>query len=250
MKTRLLSTLPAHCAKTSGRSSRLAVSVFVISAIVSVCLPVSGSAPITDHATAFINLEGFATINGSRAVRGQTLLPGGKVSTEQKSELIANLDNGARLKLEAETNLLVWFSKSTVSGSIEGTMRGSVPAGITAQFETPDATVLNDSSERAEFTITTAECSTKLFVRAGRVTVRNIGKTTTLNAGESLTTGNANQSANQFLSKKKKLGLLIVIGAAVAIIFAAATGGSDSTPALDFGGCVIVPSPGAPTTCP
>jgi hypothetical protein len=250
MKTRLLSTLPAHSSKPSWRSFRPAVSVFVIAAIVSLCLPVFGSIPITDHATAFINLEGFATINGSRAVQGQTLLPGGKVSTEQKSELIANLDNGARLKLEAKTNLLVSFSKSTVSGSIEGTMQGSVPAGIAAQFQTPDATVSNDSSERAEFTITTAECSTKLFVRAGHVTVRNSGKTATLNAGESSTTDNANQSASQFLSKKKKVGLLIVIGAAVAIIFAAATGGSDPTPALDFGGCVTAPSGGTPTSCP
>jgi|GEM_PF-2973751 len=250
MKTRSFSTLPAHSSKSSGRSFRLAVSVFIISAIVSLCLPVFGLAPITDHATAFINLEGFATINGSRAVQGQTLLPGGKLSTERKSELIANLDNGARLKLEPETNLLLWFSKSRVSGSIEGTMRGSVPAGVAAQFETPDATVSNDSSERAEFIITTGECSTKLFVRAGRVNMRNSGKTTTLNAGDGLTTDSANQSASQFLSKKKKWGLLIVIGAAVGIIFAAATGGSDSTPALDFGGCIIIPSAGAPTTCP
>ena len=250
MKTRSLSTLPAHSSGPSGRSFRLAVSVFVISAIVSLCLPVFGSTPITDHATAFINLEGFATINGLRAVRGQTLLPGGKLSTEKKSELVANLDNGARLKLEPETNLVLWFSKSTVSGSIEGTMQGSVPAGITAQFETSDATVLNDSTERAEFTITTAECSTKLFVRAGRVSVRNSGKTATLNAGESLTTENANQSASQFLSKKKKWGLLIGIGTAVAIILAASTGGNDTTPVANNPGCVVAPSGGGPTTCP
>jgi hypothetical protein len=250
MKTRLLSTFPAHSSKSSGRSSRLAVSVLVISAIVSLGLPVFGTTPITDHATAFINLEGFATINGLRAVQGQTLFPGGKVSTERKSELIANLDNGARLKLEAETNLLVWFSKSTVSGSIEGTMQGSIPAGITARFETADATVSNDPTERAEFTVTTAECSTKLFVRAGRVTVRNNGKTATLNAGESMTTDISNQPANQFLGKKKKWGLLIGIGAAVAIILAATTGGNDTTPEANNPGCVVAPSGSGPTTCP
>jgi len=250
MKTHSLSTLPVHSSKPSGRSFRLADTVFVISAIVSLCVPVFGSTPITDHATAFINLDGFATINGLRAVQGQTLLPGGKVSTERKSELIVNFDNGARLKLEAETNLLVWFSKSTVSGSIEGTMQGAVPAGITAQFRTPDATVSNDAAERAEFTITTDECSTKFFVRAGRVTVHNSGKTTTLNAGESMTTDNANQSASPFLSKKKKWGLLIGIGAVVAVILGATIGNNDTTPASNNPGCVTAPSGGTPTTCP
>ena len=250
MKTHSLSTSPAQPSKLSGRSCRLMVALILISATVLVCLPVSGSASTANHSTGFIKLEGFATINGLRAVQGQTLFPGGKVSTERKSELIANLDNGARLKLDAETNLLVWFSKSTVSGSIEGTMQGALPAGISAQFQTPDATIFNDSTEPAEFTVTTAECSTKLFVRTGRVTVRNSGKTATLNAGESMITEDASQSASQFLGKKKKWGLLIGIGAAVAIILAATTGGNDTTPEANNPGCVIAPSGSGPTNCP
>src|SRR6202011_2308694 len=140
---------------------------------------------INDHATAFVSLSGMATINGKPAMQAQTLWSNSIVATSRESGLIANFENGSRVKLESETNLAVSFTKSTISSFIgEGKVESFVPTGVAVQFTTSDSTISNDSADRAEFTITAGECKTTLFVRSGRLTVSNRGKTATLAAGE------------------------------------------------------------------
>lgn len=223
----------------------------MISTIIWLSLPVSGSPAINDRATAFVALSGVATINGQPVMQGQTLWSNSTAVTSRKSELLANFQNGAHVRLEPETNVEISFTESTINAFIsEGRVDSVVPSGVAVQFTTSDSTISNESADHAEFTVVADECQTTLFLTSGCLTVSNPGKTARLVAGETFTTENEPQSSQQFLSKKKKIGLFMAIGAAITIVLLAATGGNDSTPTDSFGGCVIVPSPGAPTTCP
>ncbi|HEX7721801.1 MAG TPA: hypothetical protein VF397_06560 [Pyrinomonadaceae bacterium] len=223
----------------------------MISTILWLSLPVSGSTAINDHPTAFVALSGVATINGQPVMQAQTLWSNSTAATSRGSELLAYFKNGAHVRLEPETKVEISFTESTISAFInEGRVDSVAPSGIAVQFTTSDSTISNDSADRAEFTIIADECHTTLFVTGGRLTVSNSGKTASLVAGDTFTTESKPQFSQQFLSKKKKIGLFVGIAAAIAIVLLAATGGNDSTPTDNFGGCVIVPSPGAPTSCP
>jgi ferric-dicitrate binding protein FerR (iron transport regulator) len=143
--------------------------------------------------------------------------------TGPASELMLSLDSMVRVRLEAVTTLAVEFSRSGITGLLEdGSLHGSVPAGLPAVIKTGDAT---DGREPAVFSIKVEPCNTTITVQAGQLQVRAGNRLRTLAAGQ-----NFNSAADAAFSpdpqqnfNKKKAGIFIAIGATIAVLLIALT---------------------------
>jgi hypothetical protein len=126
---------------------------------------------------------------------------------------------------------------------------------VFVEFTTADLTIKGDATEPVVFSAESTECEgTLISVIAGHLEIRGAGLPVTIKAGESFsTTGGpaAPQPGQPSLSRKRSIGLFVGIGAAIAVMLAVALGDNDEDQQNpgNFGGCIIVPSPGSPNTC-
>lgn len=212
----------------------------------------SSNVAIQKH-SGLIKIAGIVSINGVRAASGQTLFSGSTIHTEANSESRITLDNQARLQLDGTTAIELKFSGAELAASLsEGAVQSFVPAGLAAKLETADALVTPDPAQPATFTIGIEDCTTKVFVHSGQVQVRAWHRVTSVRTGESFSTGQIVPAPpqQQNLSQRKRVGLFIGIGVGISLLAIVLTGRHAPPEAENFGGCVIVPSPGANNTCP
>lgn len=184
---------------------------------------------------------GTVTVNGSPAVSGQTLFSGCGIITSADAESILDLQNQARLKLERETSLRIESSKADLSAALDlGVMRALIPTSVRAGISTPDALITSDPSQAAAFSVRVDECSTTLIVQTGRVEIRSGNRVKSISWGESYSTGGGPQvPGGHSLTGRKKAGLAIGIGGAVAILLLLLRG-EDHTNETPGGGCVVI----------
>lgn len=212
-------------------------------------VPAKTDAPTTNG---FVNVRGTVTIDGQTALDGQTIFGRANVVTERGSDSQIVLSNSARLNLAAETDLAVEFAAARLTAGLRsGRVTSSIPHGVRLDLQTTDLSLMNDTADPAVFTIETGECEgTRLSVERGRLITTVAGHTQTVGAGETFSTTGAGPAPPSHLSGKQKAGILATIGGAIAIMLAVALGQNDEDQDNpDFGGCVVVPSPGAPTGC-
>jgi ferric-dicitrate binding protein FerR (iron transport regulator) len=228
-------------------SGRQAIALLIATAILCLYAPVGSAAPKLNSKSAIgaITAEGVVQINGSPVLSGQTLFSGSSIRTSPETECTLELGNLARLKLEAETSLMLESSKLGLSASLDnGVVRALVPGGVPAGINTGDASITTDANQTASFSVRVDSCSTTLSVQAGRVEIRSANYERSVAAGESFSTGVAQLSTGgqHYLSNRKKVGLLIGIGGAIVILLIALRG---ETPVNEttFGGSVANPSP-------
>jgi hypothetical protein len=188
---------------------------------------------------------GTVTVNGSQAVSGQTLFSGSGIITSAESESTLDLQNQVRLKLERETSLRIGSSKAGLSAALDaGVMRFLIPTSVQAGISTPDAVITPDPSQPAAFSLLVDECNTTLIVETGRVEIHSGNNVISIPAGKSFSTGGEPQgpAGSHSLSGRKKAGLVIGIGGAVAILLLAFRGEAEKDEG-SFGGCVTTLSP-------
>ena len=201
-----------------------------------------------------VTVDGAVTINGQSAISGQTLFSSSNIVTDANSGSLISLSSSARLRLGPATDLTVDPSRAVVSGSLkEGQVFALIPAGVSLDFKTVDASIETAANEPTVLSIQSGECSgTTLFVQTGAVDIHAAGNMRTVKAGETFSTApnsSAPQNPQNSSSHRKRLGLLIGIGATIGIILGVVLGKSDKNQS-PFGGCVIVPSgDGGPGQC-
>jgi len=207
-------------------------------------------------ARGIISFTGTVRINGQSALAGQTLFANSLVVTLAHSGSLIALSNLAKLNLSENTGATVDSSKTSLSVILwEGRIVSSVPAGVLADFTTADLSIKTDATEPVVFKIETTECGgTDIFVSTGHLETRRAGQLLTIRAGEAFSTAArsaAKQPGHPALSRKRTAGLFVGIGAALAVMLAVALGNNDEDQENpgDVGGCIIVPSPGAPNGC-
>jgi ferric-dicitrate binding protein FerR (iron transport regulator) len=209
----------------------------------------SSPRPRPETATGFITSTGIVNIDGLPTVSGQTLFSASDISTSENSAASIELRNLVRLRLAAKTHLALEFSSQNVLSSLhEGQIVASIPAGVQVHIMTADASLLTEGSEPVAFTISTDGCITFLSVQTGAATLRVGDKAHSIAAGEEFSTAPGSQATPQKTSnRKKRIGLVIGIGATVAVLIAVLAGNSNRDPGTSTpGGCVIAPS--GPTT--
>lgn len=228
------------------RGGRQATALLIATAVLSLYAPTSSAAPNLNSTPAIgaITVTGVVQINGLPVISGQTILSGSSIRTSTGAEATLELGNLARLKLEAETSLTLESSKLSLSASVDsGVVRALVPGGIRADIRTADASIRTDGSQFAVFSVLADSRNTTLSVQTGRLEIRSGNKVRSVSSGESFSTGGAPlpPGPQQNLSQRKKIGLFLGIGGAVAILLIALTGKEKGEEML-FGGCVIASS--------
>jgi ferric-dicitrate binding protein FerR (iron transport regulator) len=201
-------------------------------------------------ATGVIQVAGTVTIDGAKGTSGQTIFPGSQIHTSPGSESIIDLGKFTRLRLSAETEFTLDFSRARVSSTLDkGTVRGFIPAGFPVNIRTAGGELVTDPSQPAEFIVQVVGDITKISVDKGRVELRIKDKLQTVSAGEVFTTATGSQTKpdeDDGLTNRQKIGIFGAIGAAAVILAVALTGKKEEEP--EFGGCVIILS-GEGNTC-
>jgi hypothetical protein len=231
------------------RATRAAV-LLLTAALLNLSSPATrASTTVAPHAGEVTLANGVA-VDGSQAVRGQTFFSGSRFNAADESQTLLSLDNMGRVELSEAAALKLDFDGAALGGALEvGRLRVYAPRGVAADFATKDARVRSDSREAATFILRSVEGFTEVSVQSGSLEVSaGGGATRLLKAGESFSTAPDPQT-RQNLSGRKRAGIIAaIVGAVAAVAIVLARRGDDQM--QDFGGCVIVLSPGAPTTCP
>jgi hypothetical protein len=229
------------------RAARQVIAILIVSAILSLnatARPLPATVELKP-AIGTVTVKGIVQINGAPVLSGQTLFSGSSIRTSTEGESTLELGSRARLKLEAETSLMLESSELGLSASLDqGSVRVFVPVGIRSGLTTADASITTDTSQPAVFSVLTDSCNTILSVQTGRLEIRSGNRVSFVSSGERFATGGAPLPPGpqqQNLSQRKKIGLFLGIGGAIAILLIALTG-KEKVEEMPGGGCVIVPS--------
>ena len=222
---------------------RRVIALSVATALFNVTMIAAAVLSRSESSMGIINLVGVVKINGQNAMSGQTVFANSSVLTAANSESLIEYGNLARLKLDAESDLIVDASRQRIAGSLrKGRMLGSLPAGVSLDFQTADFSIATDAGTPVTFSVRTQECEgTSLSVSAGTVDVRTGDKVLTLKAGDNFSTfvdASATQGSPQNFSHRKRVGLIIGISAAVTILLIALVGRDHEAAAP--GGCIDI----------
>jgi hypothetical protein len=222
---------------------RCVIALSVATALLNVTMIAAAVLPHSESSMGIINIVGVVKINGQNAMSGQTVFSNSRVLTGANSESLIEYGNLARLKLEAESDLIVDASRQRIAGSLQkGRMLGSVPAGVSLDFQTANFSIATDAGRPVTFSVRTQECEgTSLSVSEGTVEVRTGDKVRTLKAGDNFSTfvdATTTQGSQQNFSHRKRVGLIIGISAAVTILLIALVGRDHEAAAP--GGCIDI----------
>jgi hypothetical protein len=231
------------------RATRAAALLLLAAALLNLSsIAPRAATPIAKH-MGEITLANGVIVDGSPALRGQTLFSGSRFAAAGKSISLLSLDNLGRVELSEGAALGLDFDDAGLGGALEaGRLRVYAPRGIAANFSTADARVTTDARDAVSFTLrAAAEGFTEVSVQSGSLEVRANNGSRLLKAGESFATAPGPQPQQNF-SGRKRAGIIVSIAGAVALVaILLAERGNDET--LDFGGCVITLSPGASSPC-
>jgi hypothetical protein len=190
-----------------------------------------------DGVSGSISVNGTVQVNGQSATSGQTLFSKSQIVTSQGSESLIDFANSVRVRLAEQTSLTLESSPQRVSAAVlKGHVHFLAPKGIMLDLSTNDATIEIVPDENAVFDLDTAECEgTTISVDAGRLYLQAAGASRTLFAGETLSTRSTR--VHNF-SRRKKVGLLTGIGAAVAIVLLVIAGNKTEQELPEPAGCI------------
>ena|SRR6266568_766028 len=221
---------------------RRVIALSVATALLNVTMIAAAVLSRSESSMGIINIVGVVKINGQNAMSGQTVFANSSVLTAANSESLIEYGNLARLKLEAESDLTVDASQQRIAGSLrKGRMLGSLPAGVSLDFQTADFSIATDAGTPVTFSVRTQECEgTSLSVSEGAVAIRTGDKVRTLKTGDNFSTfvDATTQGAPQNFSHRKRVGLIIGISAAVTILLIAVIGRDHEVAAP--GGCIDI----------
>lgn len=175
---------------------------------------------------------GEVTIDGVQALSGQTFFSGSTLATATNSFSFITLNNSGRVEMSAETRLRLDFSDSDMTGALAaGRVRVSAPAGLVSKLTASDVTLLADSGQSVLFGVHVEQDGVTVSVESGELKVTRGEETRLLTSGETFSTRKAAQpqsGSQQNLSSRKKVGLLLGIGGAVALIALLIAGQNDN----------------------
>jgi hypothetical protein len=231
------------------RAPRAASLLLLAAALLNLSSVAPRAATTVAKHTGEITVANGVVVDGSPALRGQTLFSGSRLASAGKSVSLLSLDNLGSVELSEGAALNLDFDDAGLGGALErGRLRVYAPRGVAADFSTADAHVKTDARDAVSFTLrAAAEGFTEVSVQSGALEVRANNASRLLKAGESFATAPGPQT-QQNLSGRKRAGIIVAIASAVALVAIVLAEHRGDEP-LDFGGCVITLSPGASSPC-
>jgi hypothetical protein len=170
-----------------------------------------------------LSAVGTVLLDGTEAMTGVTFFSGSEVRTAENSKALISLGQLGRAELLPQTSFRLSLAEGGASGSLgEGGVHLSKPSESAITVATGNGSVVADAGAAAVFSVRYEDGNTTVQTQAGKVRLLLKDKSVVIDAGEEYTTGaNAPGASGGWhgWSKKKKAGLLLGIGGAIALIF-------------------------------
>jgi hypothetical protein len=156
--------------------------------------------------TGSLTATGQVTVNGQPAVSNSTVTSGAVITTAKASSAVVSLGKVGRVEIQEGSSVTLRFSDNSITASLEqgpasdsggcdmAKIRIASSAGVAATVTTKHGTVISDSSQADNFTVST-ECSqAHVDTVSGVVTLREGSSDKRVAAGSSAAAGNLNQT--------------------------------------------------------
>lgn len=115
------------------------------------------SAATPGQLTGELWMSGAATVNGKTAVTGLTVLSGNRIQTGKDGIAVINLGKLGRIKLQPETDLVLNFTDSAISGNLNtGLALVNASEGVAVNLKTPCGEAVADQQILSSATLETA----------------------------------------------------------------------------------------------
>jgi hypothetical protein len=174
-----------------------------------------------------LSVKGKVTINGTSAISGATIFSNSLVKTQRGSGATINLGKLGRVRLAAESELMLRFADGSIYGNlISGRADLSAPAGVAINIATADGVTIADGKQASALTVDVSCGNTRVAATRNGAKVAAGGKEQYVAAGSEVAVGQAQAPRCTRLSTAREGGLSR--GAVAALVLAGvggATGG-------------------------
>jgi hypothetical protein len=114
------------------------------------------------------------TLNGERALSGQTFFSSGVISTSATGSATINLGKLGHINLSPNSVLSLNFTENSISGTLSaGQIKVFSKEGVTVNIKTIDGTVNNDGNQTGVYTIDVQSGATQTVTEQGLVSLDN-----------------------------------------------------------------------------
>lgn len=159
----------------------------------------------------------FVSVNGERAFSGRTIQSSTTITTPSTSSATINLGKLGRVEVAPNSNFVLNFSEKGISGNlVSGNVRVVGNDNSENSIQTKDSVVVANQAGDKAFTVNALDNATSVTSESGVVAFNSNGKSTTVNAGQTQTTGQQDTDTDAGSGNIALYGL--VLGAAAAVL--------------------------------
>src|SRR4028119_2134233 len=132
----------------------------------------------------------FGSVNGERAFSGRTIQSSTTITTPSTSSATINLGKLGRVEIAPNSNFVLNFSEKGISGNlVSGNVRVVGNDNSENSIQTKDSVVVANQAGDKAFTVNALDNATSVTSESGVVAFNSNGKSPTVNAGQTQTSG-------------------------------------------------------------
>lgn len=173
----------------------------------------------------------FVSVNGERAISGRSIQSSTTITTPNTSSATINLGKLGRVEVAPNSNFVLNFNEKGISGNlISGNVRVVGTENSENSIQTKDSIVVASQAGDKAFTVNALDTATSVTSESGTVALNSNGKSTTVNAGQTQTSGQTTDDDG--VGSGTIAAYALVFGAAAAVLIYVATSDNNE---LQFG---------------
>lgn len=181
----------------------------------------------------------YVSVNGERAFSGRTIKSSTTITTPATSSATINLGKLGRVEVAPNSNFVLNFNEKGISGNlISGNVRVVGNENSENSIQTKDSVIVANQAGDKAFTVNAVDNATRVTSESGVVAFNSNGKSTTVNAGQTQTSGQQDTDTD---AGSGNLALYaLIFGAAAAVLVYVAVSDNNE---LQFGSGTTTFSP-------
>jgi hypothetical protein len=181
----------------------------------------------------------FVSVNGERAFSGRTIQSSTTITTPSTSSATINFGKLGRVEIAPNSNFVLNFNEKGISGNlVSGNVRVVGNDSSENSIQTKDSVVVANQAGDKAFTVNALDNATSVTSESGVIAFNSNGKSTTVNAGQTQTSGQQDTDTDAGSGNIALYGL--IFGAAAAVLVYVALRDSNE---LQFGNGSFTVSP-------
>lgn len=175
----------------------------------------------------------FVSVNGERAFTGRSIKSSTTITTPATSSATINLGKLGRVEVAPNSNFVLDFNEKGISGNlVAGNVRVVGSDNSENSIQTKDSLVVANQTGDKAFTVNALENATSVTSESGTIALNSNGKSTTVNAGQTQTSGGQTTTDDDGVGTGTIAAYALVFGAAAAVLIYVATSDNNE---LQFG---------------